>query len=147
MYCSLAVHLLLFSASYYCVALLPRLGHATGGARVSSTSPRYGRVAAAASNCDIGWISAQRGGRCDWSVVKKTGSMHACRRWSLRTLAVTLLAWHSSCTHNNRFFSEPSVFERTQQTFSQMKNFCISQVCVVTFSGGVGKWATVFFLK
>ena len=32
--------------------------------------------------------------------------------------------------------------ERTQQTFSQMKKFCSSQVSVVTFSGGVGKWIT-----
>jgi len=27
-----------------------------------------------------------------------------------------------------------------------MKKFCISQVSVVTFSGGVGKWITVCFL-
>jgi len=32
--------------------------------RVSSTNPRYGRVAATAC-WDMGWISAQRGGRCD----------------------------------------------------------------------------------
>jgi len=61
-------------------------------------------------------------------------------------------------THNNRFFSEPSTttqnwlfsqlpaFERTQQTFSQMKKFCNSQVSVVTFSGRVDKWITVCFL-
>ena len=53
-------------------------------------------------------------------------------------------------THHNQFFSEPPTtnhkwlspepptFERTQQTFSQMKKFCNSQVSVVTFSGGVG---------
>ena len=34
-----------------CIALLPRLGHATGGARVSSTSPQYGRVVTAA--CEL----------------------------------------------------------------------------------------------
>ena len=28
---------------------------------------------------------------------KKTGSMYPCRRWSLWTFAVTLLAWHSIC--------------------------------------------------
>ena len=61
-------------------------------------------------------------------------------------------------THHNRFFSEPATtthnwlssepptFERTQQTFSQMKRFCNSQVSVVTFSGGVGKWITICFL-
>jgi len=42
-------------------------------------------------------------------------------------------------------FSTP-VFERTQQTFSQMKKFCSSQVSVVTFPGGMGKWITVCFL-
>jgi len=36
--------------------------------------------------------------------------------------------------------------ERMQQTFSQMKKFCSSQVSVVTFSGGVGKWITDCFL-
>jgi len=36
--------------------------------------------------------------------------------------------------------------ERMQQTFSQMKKFCNSQVSVVTFSGGVGKWITDCFL-
>jgi len=46
-------------------------------------------------------------------------------------------------TTHNWLFSEPPTFERTQQTFSQ---FCNSQVSVVTFSGGVGKWITVSFL-
>jgi len=35
---------------------------------------------------------------------------------------------------------------RMQQTFTQMKNLCISQVGVVTFSGVVAKWVTVCFL-
>jgi len=54
--------------------------------------------------------------------------------------------------HHNRFFaeppttihdwlfSEPPTLERTQQTFSQMKKFCNSQVSVVIFSGEAGKW-------
>jgi len=74
---------------------------------------------------------------------------------TLNTCYVTLLP---VATHHNRFFSEPSMtarnwhssepltFERMQQTFSQMKKFCISKVSVVTFSGG---WASglqfVFF--
>jgi len=53
-------------------------------------------------------------------------------------------------THHNRFFSEPPTttynwlssepptFEKMQQTFSQMKKFCSSQVSVVTFSGASG---------
>jgi len=49
-------------------------------------------------------------------------------------------------TTHNCLFSELPAFERTQQTFSQMKKFCNSQVSVVTFSGVVGKWITVYFL-
>jgi len=49
-------------------------------------------------------------------------------------------------TIHNWFSSEPATFERTQRTFSQMKKFCNLQVIVVTFSGGVGKWITDFFL-
>ena len=54
---------------------------------------QYGRVAEACC-CDMGWISAERGGRCSWSVAKKTGSTYPHRRWSFGTFAVTLLAWH-----------------------------------------------------
>ena len=61
-------------------------------------------------------------------------------------------------THHNQFFSEPPMtthnwlssepptYERMQQTFSQTKKFCHSQVSVVTFSGGVSKWITACFL-
>jgi len=51
-------------------------------------------------------------------------------------------------TAHHWFPSEPPALERTQQTFSQMKKFCISLVGVVTFSGGVGvgKWITVCFV-
>ena len=41
---------------------------------------------------------------------------------------------------------EPKTSEIMQQAFSQMKKFCNSQVSVVTFSGGVGKWITDSFL-
>ena len=63
---------------------------------VSTTNPQYGRVAEA-SWCDMGWISAERGGRCSWSGAKKTGSMCPCKRWSLWTFPLTLLAWHPIC--------------------------------------------------
>ena len=43
-------------------------------------------------------------------------------------------------------FSEPPTSEKTQQTFSHMKKFCNSQVCVITFSGGVGKSIADCFL-
>jgi len=74
------------------------------------------------------------------------------------------LLWHwlsdiPVATHHNRFLSEPPTtthnwllqepptFERTQQIFSQMKKFGNLQVSVLTFSGGVGKWITVCFLR
>ena len=38
---------------------------------------------------------------------------------------------------------ELPMFVRMQQTFSQMKKFCNSQVSAVTFSGGVSKWIAV----
>jgi len=45
---------------------------------------------------------------------KKTERTCPCRRWSFWTLAVMLLAWHSSChtTHHNRLFSKPPKFWR-----------------------------------
>jgi len=47
-------------------------------------------------------------------------------------------------TANNWLSSEPPTFERAQQTFSQMKQFCISLVRRVTFSDGAGKWISLF---
>ena len=153
MYCSLAVYLLLFSASCYLHSHIT----ASGAFYRRNTSPWYGRVAAAAC-CDMGWISAERGVRCDLSVAKKTGSMYPCGWWSLWILAVMLLAWHCvfvpvCCTlciyaineriavaaHHNALSSGPPTFERMQQSFSQMNNLCISQVSVVTFSDAVAK--------
>ena len=49
-------------------------------------------------------------------------------------------------TTHNWLSSEPPTFERMQQSLSQIENFCISQVSVVTFSGGMGKWIIVYFL-
>jgi len=51
---------------------------------ISSTNPRYGQLAEA-SCCDMGWILAEYGIRCSWSVAKKTGTMYPCTRWSLFT--------------------------------------------------------------
>jgi len=56
----------------------------------------------------------------------------------------TLFFSEPPTTTHNWLFSEPPTFERTQQTFSQMKKFSNLQVSVVTFSGGVGNWITVF---
>jgi len=53
-------------------------------------------------------------------------------------------------TTHNWLFSEPPTIERMQQTLSQMnqmKNFCISQVSVVIFSGGVASGLQFFLLR
>jgi len=47
--------------------------------------------------------------------------------WFFSGLPTTTHSW---------LFSDPAAFERTQQTFSQMKKFCNSQVSVVTFQVG-----------
>jgi len=145
-----AVYLLLFSAYYYM--------HSPS----TASGARYSRSAyidmdtlrlAAAACCNKGWISAQRGVLCDWSVSKKN--------WKHVLTSVEHLLWRylpdiPVATHHNRFFqshrrqptsgsSEPPTLERTQQTFSRMKKFCNSQASVVTFSGGVGRWITVCF--
>ena len=102
---ALAVYLLLFSASYY----LHSPSTASGACYIRSTCIDVDvlRLQAAAF-CDMGWISAQHGVLCDWSVLKKTRSIYYRRRWSLWTLAVTLLAWHSSC-----HMSQPVLFRAT----------------------------------
>jgi len=139
---ALSVYLLLFSASHY----LHSPSNACGA--------RYRRSAcididvlrlAAAVCCDIGlnfstaWCTTRL--NCvekDWKHINAEGGH--CEH----------LLWHCLpnspvATHHNQFFSEPSTttqnwlysepptFERTQQTFSQVKKFCISQVSVVTF--------------
>jgi len=53
--------------------------------RIEYQSVIYGRVAEALRH---GWISAERGGWCSWSVAKKTESIYPSRRWSLWTFAV-----------------------------------------------------------
>ena len=154
---ALAVYLLVFSASCY----LHSISTVSGACYRRSTCIDMDMFSLAAVACRImGWISV-------YSVVYYATDQ--CRK----TLEVCINAEGShsehllwSClpdnpvaTHHNRFFSEPPMtthswlssepptFERTQQTFSLMKTFCSSQVSVVTFSGGVGKWITVCFLR
>ena len=146
MYCSIAVYLLLFGYLH--------LGHATGGTRLLIwTCWGLRRLV-------VIWAEFQR------SVVYYATDQ--CRK----TLEACInaegghsehLLWHCLpdipvATHHNRFFSEPPTtnhkwpssepptFERMQQTFSQMKKCCSSQVSMVTFSGWVSKCITVCFL-
>ena len=138
-----------------CIALVLRLGHATGEAHAliwTCCSLRQRLVAT--------WAEFQQ------SVVNCATDQ--CRK--RQKACINAAGGHSEhllwrclpdipvSTHHNRFFSEPMMtthnwlssepptFERTQQTFSQMKKFCISQISVVTFSSG---WASglqfVFF--
>jgi len=153
---ALAVYLLLFSASYY----LHSASTASGARYRRSACTYMGMLRlAAAACCDTGWISAQRGVLCDWSVSKKTGSMYKRRRWSLWTLAMTLLAWHSSC-HTSQpvlfratdynpqlaVFRASNIWKNATNLQSDEKVLQFTQVSVVTFSGGVGKWITICFL-
>ena len=104
-----------------CIALLLHLGNAIGGACVSSSGPWYRRVAPIVC-CDMGWISAQWGVPCNWSVAKKTGSMYIRRRWSLWTLAVTFLAWHSSCHTSQLVFLQSHQCHPTTSSFQSHKD-------------------------
>jgi len=89
---------------------------------------------------------AKRGGRCKWSVVKETGIVYPCNRWSLWTLAVTLLPWHSIChstqlalftatsasQHNSPFHSHQRLEGNNVPSIIRMSS-AISQGSVVTF--------------
>jgi len=111
---------------------LPRLGNAAR-VLVSSMNPQYRRVAEAPC-CKMGCISPERGGLCSWLVAKKTGSMYPCRRWSLWTLALTLLAWHSSChTSQPVLLRATNVWRNTTLHSVRSKKFYILQGSAVTF--------------
>ena len=69
----------------------------------------------------------------------------ACLKFQLTHITISSFHAEPPTTTHNWLFSEPPTFQRTQETFSQMKHFCNSQVSVVTFSGGVGKCITVCF--
>jgi len=154
---ALAIYLLLFSASYYLHSpIVLRLGHATGGARV------------------LIWTCWGLRQRLDatWAEFQHSVVYYATDRCRKRLKACTNaegghsehLLWHCLpdipvAIHHNWFFSEPPMtthkwlfseppaFKKTQQTFSQMKKFCNSQVSAVTFSGGVCKWIAVCFFS
>ena len=108
----------------------------------------------------MGWISAERGGRCSWrGDSKKTGSMYLRRRWSLWTFIVMLLAWYSIC-HTARpvLFRatnanpEPAFFQSHQHLDEcnipsvRWKSCAFYKVVRWHFSGVVSKGVTVCFL-
>jgi len=102
---ALAAYLLLFNASYYLHS--PSTASRAHYRRNACIDMDVLRLAAVVW-CDMGWISAQHGVLCNWLVSKKSGSLYPGKRLSLWTLAVTLLAWHSSC-HT----SQPVLFRAT----------------------------------
>ena len=138
-----------------CIALVLRLGHATGGARVLIWT------------C---WGLRQRL-VATWAEFQHSVVYHATAQCRTRLQACIIteggysehLLWHCLpdipvATYHNRFFSEPPTtthnwlfserptFDRTQETFSHMKKFCNSQVSVVTFSGGLASELQFVFL-
>ena len=81
---ALQLSCLLYCLPIICTSLLPRLGHATWGAHVSSISPRYGRATTAAFATWADFSTA-------WCMmVNKDWGMYPCWRWPLWTLALTL---------------------------------------------------------
>jgi len=90
---SLAVYLLLFSASYYLHS--PNTASRAHYGRSARIDMDVLRLAAAAC-CDMGWISAQR--TTDQCRKRLEACINAEGGHSeVWTLAVTLLVWHSSC--------------------------------------------------
>ena len=147
---ALAVYLLLFSASYY----------------MHSPSTASGAATKKAERMWTCWGLRQRL-VATWAEFQHSMVYYATDQcWKRQEACINAerghsehLLWHCLpdipvATHHNRFFSEqpttthnwlfsePPTPERMQQTFSQMKQFCNSQVIVMTFSGGVGKWIT-----
>jgi len=142
-----------------CIALVLHLGHISGGARVLNIDMDMLRLAAT-QRLMVTWAEFQH--------IMVYCATDQCRK--RLEVCINAEGGHSEhlllhclpdipvATHHNRFFSEPpttirnwlflvlATFERMQQTFSQMKKFCNSQVSVVKFSGGVGKWITVCFV-
>ena len=100
------------------IALVLHLGHSTGGARVliwtcwglRSGLLRHGL------NFSTAWCTTRL------ISIEKTGRMHPCRRWSLRTLTATVLAWHSSChTPQPVLFRATNVWRNTENLQSDVK--------------------------
>jgi len=130
-----------------CIALVLHLGHTSGGARVLNIDMDMLRLAAT-QRLMATWAEFQH--------IMVYCATDQCRK--RLEVCINAEGGHSEhlllhclpdipvATHHNRLFLVLATFERMQQTFSQMKKFCNSQVSVVKFSGGVGKWITVCFV-
>jgi len=99
--CSLTVYLLLFNASYYLHSSIT----ISGTCYRRSTWTEY--QSAIWTNCSSGLLRLGKNLSKEWCT--KVTDQYTCRRWSLWTLAVTLLnTWHPSC-HT----SQPVLFRTT----------------------------------
>ena len=142
-----------------CIALVLRLGHATGGARVLiwtcwGLRQRFVAIWAELQHSVVYYtimrlISVEKGWKHVLTrtvVTLNTCCDTACLTFQLPHITTGSFQNHRRQPTTGSLRSEPPTLERTQQTYSQMKNFCSSQVSVGTFSGGVGKWITLCFL-
>jgi len=143
-----SVYLLLFSASYYLHS--PSTASGAHYRRSACNDMDMLRLAVAAC-CDMGWISTERGVLCDRSVSKNTVSiilMHkvvtlntccdiACLTFQLPHNITGFFSEPPTTTHNWLFSEPPSpTFERTQQTFSQIKKV----VQFTSWCGDIPTW-------
>jgi len=146
-----------------CIALVLRPGQDTGGARVlTGASPvSYPVIRTYWGLCGIlrhglnfstAWcIMPLTSVEKDWKhvLMQKVITMNICCDTACLTFQLPHITTGSFQNHRRQpttgSFRGPT-FERTQQTYSQIKKFGNSQVSVVTFSGGVGKWITDCFL-
>ena len=135
-----------------CIALVLRLRHATGGARVLIRSCWGMRqlllaIWAEFQHSVVYYATDHCRKRLEACINAEGGHSEHLLWRCLPYIPVAIehnrFFSEPLTTAHNWLFSEPPTFERTQQTFSQMKKFCISQVNMVTFSRGVDKWITV----
>jgi len=144
---ALAVHLLLFSASYYLHSpIVLCLRHAIWGARAFIRT--IGRVAA----CGSGLLRHGLNFSTAWCTMRPISVEKDWKHVSVQKVTVQLphITTGSFQCHGwlpmSGFFSESPAFERTQQTLSQMKKFCNLQVSPVAFKvRWICGWQLVFF--
>ena len=125
-----------------CIALVLHLGHATGGTHVLiwtcwGLRPRLVATWAEFLHSVMHYATDQCQKRLEACINAEGGHSEHLLWYCLPDIPVAIhhnqfFSKPPKTTHN-RLFSDPPEFDRTQQTFSQMKKFCNSQVSVVTF--------------
>ena len=147
---ALAIYSLLSSASCYLHSA--SLGHATGGSRVLlwtcwGVQQRLVATWAEFQHSVVYYVTEQLRKRLKACINAERGHSEHLLWHCLPDIPVATsqpVFPEPPMTTHNWLFSDPPAFERTQQTFNQIKKFCNSQVSVVTYSGGV-QWITDFF--